>query len=150
MTRGGESSAEDGLHALRLHAQAHGTRHGAAAEGQCLQGRSTTKAGLRRQLRHAWSGGGPAQRGSTNADADDSAWLADVARCGGELLDRPATRAGRPRQPARRAPWPATPSSRLGDALAAPPARRRATPRAPPPPPRGTGACRGGAPRRPA
>jgi hypothetical protein len=41
---------------------------------------------------------------------------------GGELLDRRAARAGRPRRPARRAPWPARPPPRRGGAPAAPPA----------------------------
>ena len=46
---------------------------------RCLQGRSTTEAGLRRQPRHARSDDGPARRGSTYADDEDSAGPASPA-----------------------------------------------------------------------
>jgi hypothetical protein len=142
------SSAEDGLHAPRPHAQAHGARHGGAAEGQVPAGEEhhegRPKAAT--QARVVWRRLGVAR---VHECQRRRLRLAGVAHFGGELLDRPAARAGRPRQPARRAPWPATPPPRLAGALATPPARRHAAPRAPPPPPRGTSACRGGAPRRP-
>ena len=94
---------------------------------RCLQGRSTTEAGLRRQPRHARS---------------------TTARCGGgprtltartpRSPRRPLRRAPRPThapRPAPTAPSPATPPPHHGGGRAAPPARRRAAPSAPLPPP---------------
>jgi hypothetical protein len=73
------------------------TGHGMAPlqRDRCLQGRSTTMAGLRRQPRHAWSGGGPTQLGSTNADADDSARPASPAVAASSSTDQLRAQADR-------------------------------------------------------
>jgi hypothetical protein len=49
---------------------------------RCLQGRSTTEAGLRWQPRHTWSGGGPTWRGSANAMKEGCVQKVVVAGCG--------------------------------------------------------------------
>jgi hypothetical protein len=96
--RGGESSAEDGLHAPRPYAQAHEARHGGAAEGQVPvgeehhEGRPEAVA----QARVVWRWHGAARVHECRCRRRRLR-LAGVARCGGELLDRPAARAGRPR-----------------------------------------------------
>jgi hypothetical protein len=111
--RGGESLAEDGLHAPRPHAQAHGARHGAVAEGQVPAGEEhhDGRPEATAQARVVWRRPDAAR---VHECRRRRLRQAGVPRCGGELLDRPAARAGRPRQPARRAPWPATPPPRNG------------------------------------